>query len=87
MNEKITALYTNLCDANNAMGVLKDNGIKTACLNTSECGLHNSFNPRNRISKFPGAVASTVVRLEIDIDPQNRDTALSMVENSFGVIE
>lgn len=87
MNGKITALYTNLYDANSAIGVLKDGGIKTACLNTSECGLHNSFNPRNRITKFPGAVASTIVKLEVNIDPQSRDTALSMLEGSFGVIE
>jgi hypothetical protein len=87
MNEKITALYTNIYDANSAMGALKTNGISKACLNTSECGLHFGINPRHRINKFPGAVPSTMVKLEINVDTGSRENALSVLEGSFGVIE
>ncbi len=87
MSEKITALYTNLYDANSAMGSLKTSGIRKACLNTSECGLHYGINPIHRISKFPGAVPSTMVKLEIDVVGTGRENALSILEGSFGVIE
>jgi hypothetical protein len=87
MNKKITALYTNLYDAKSAIGALENNGINRACLNASECGLHFGINPRHRMSKFPGAVPSTLVKLEIDVDPHSRENALSVLEGSFGVIE
>lgn len=87
MNKKITALYTNLYDANSVMGTLKTNGISKACLNTSECGLHLGKEPRQRAHKFPGAVPSTMVKLEIDVNPDNRENALLVLERSFGVIE
>ncbi|MDF2985706.1 MAG: hypothetical protein K0R50_1216 [Eubacterium sp.] len=87
MNEKITALYTNLYDAKSAIGTLRTNGISKACLNTSECGLHFGINPRQRLNKFPGAVPSTMVKLEIDVDQSNRTNALTVLEGSFGVIE
>jgi len=87
MNEKITALYTNLYDANNAMGVLKTNGIRMSCINTSEFGLHIGFNQIHTVRKFPGAIVSTIVKLEITVDPDNRDSALSVLEASFCVID
>lgn len=87
MNEKITALYTNLYDANNTISNLKNSGVKMACINTSEQGLHIGFNQLQKVRKFPGAVASTIVKLEIDVDPNSKDGALSVVEGSFGVID
>ncbi len=87
MNNRITALYTNLYDASSVMGTLKTNGISKACLNTSECGLNFGKEPRQRAHKFPGAVPSTMVKLEIDVGPDNREDALSVLEKSFGVIE
>ncbi len=87
MSEKITALYTNIYDANSVMGTLKTNGIGKACLNTSECGLHYGINPRHKINKFPGAVPSTMVKLEVNVDTGNRENAISVLEGSFGVIE
>lgn len=87
MYEKITALYTNLYDANNAIGSLKNSGIKIACINTSEQGLHIGFSQLQKVRKFPGAVASTIVKLEIDVDQNSKDGALSAVEGSFGVID
>lgn len=87
MDEKITALYTNLYDANNAMCDLKTNGITMAQLNTSEFGLHIGISPKYIAKKFPGAILSTIVKLEIKVGTDNRDSALSVVEGSFGVIE
>lgn len=87
MNEKITALYTNLYDANNTMGNLKNSGIKMACINTTDQGLHIGFSQMQKARKFPGAIESTIVKLEIDVDPANRDSALSVLEGSFGVID
>jgi len=87
MDEKITALYTNLFDANNAMYDLKNNGITMAHLNTTEFGLHIGIDQKAIIKKFPGAIVSTVVKLEIKVDSDNRDNALSVVEGSFGVID
>lgn len=87
MNKKITALYTNLYDANSVIGTLKSSGISKACLNTSECGLNYGINPIHRINKFPGAVPSTMVKLEINVDSGSRENALSVLEGSFGVIE
>ena len=87
MEEKITALYTNLYDANNAMCNLKTNGITTAHLNTTEFGLHIGISQKQVLKKFPGAIVSTVVKLEINVDPDNRNNALSVVEGSFGVID
>ncbi len=87
MNQKITALYTNLYDANTAMGAIKTNSIGKACLNTSECGLHSGIDPRQRVIRFPGAVPSTMVKLEISVDPANRESALYVLNGSFGVIE
>lgn|GEM_PF-2489155 len=87
MSEKITALYTNLYDASTAMNTLKANSIGKACLNTSECGLHSAIDPRHRVSKFPGAVPSTMVKLEVNVDEANREGALSVLDGSFGVIE
>lgn len=87
MDDKITALYTNLYDANNAIGELKTNGINMAYLNTSEFGLHIGFSQIGRVRKFPGAIVSTIVKLEIKVGPDNKDNALSVLEDSFGVIE
>lgn len=87
MNQKITALYTNLYDASTAMQTIKANSIGKACLNTSECGLHSGIDPRHRVTKFPGAVPSTMVKLEIDVDSANKEGALSVLDRSFGVIE
>jgi len=87
MDEKITALYTNLYDANNAMCDLKNNGVSIASINTSEFGLHIGFNQISQVRKFPGAVMSTIVKLELKVDPDTRDNALSVLEGSFGVIE
>jgi hypothetical protein len=87
MNEKITALYTNLYDANNAMTDLKSNGINMAHLNTSEFGLYIGNNQKSSLKKFPGAIISTIVKLEISIDSDSRDNALSVVEGSYGVID
>lgn len=87
MDEKITALYTNLYDAKNAMGELKNNGINMAYLNTSEFGLHIGFNQISRVRKFPGPILSTVVKLEIKVGPDSKDNALSVLEGSFGVID
>ncbi len=87
MNEKITALYTNLHDASIAIDSLKTNGITRACMNTSECGLNLNADARQKINKFPGAVPSTMVKLEVDIDLINRENALSVLEKNFGVIE
>jgi hypothetical protein len=87
MDEKITALYTNLYDANNAMCDLKTNGITMAHLNTSEFGLHIGIDHKAIIKKFPGAIVSTIVKLEINVDQDHRDSALSVVEGSFGVID
>ncbi|MHB8062077.1 MAG: hypothetical protein ACYDG2_05490 [Ruminiclostridium sp.] len=87
MDEKITALYTNLYDANSAMCDLKTNGITMAHLNTTEFGLHIGIDQKNILKKFPGAIISTIVKLEINVDPDNRDNALSVVEGSFGVID
>lgn len=87
MQEKITALYTNLVDANNALGELKTNGINMAHLNTSEFGLHIGFNQVTHARKFPGAILSTIVKLEIDVAPDNKANALSLLEGSFGVID
>jgi hypothetical protein len=87
MDEKITALYTNLYDANNAMSNLKTNGIIKANLNTSEFGLNIGIDQKYIVKKFPGAIISTVVKLEINVDTDNRDSALSVVEGSFGVID
>lgn len=87
MDEKITALYTNIYDANTAMSNLKTNGIATANLNTTDHGLHAGFNQKSTPRKFPGAINSTVVKLEIDVNTSNRDNALSVVEESYGVID
>lgn len=87
MDEKITALYTNLYDANAAMSNLKTNGITTANINTTDHGLHAGFSQKSIPNKFPGAINSTVVKLEIDVDTSNRDNALSVVEESYGVID
>ncbi|PYG87973.1 hypothetical protein LY28_01683 [Ruminiclostridium sufflavum DSM 19573] len=87
MEEKITALYTNLYDANNAISSLKTNGIATANLNSSDYGLHKGFKHKSIPRKFPGAVASTVVKLEISVNPANRDSAVSVVAESYGVID
>lgn len=87
MDEKITALYTNLYDANNAMTDLKTNGINMAHLNTSEFGLHIGFNQISKVKKFPGAIVSTIVKLEVNVDSANRSNAVSVLEGSFGVID
>jgi len=87
MDEKITALYTNLYDANSAMCDLKTNGITMANLNTSEFGLHIGISQKNIVRKFPGAILSTIVKLEITVEPDTRDNALSVIEGSFGVID
>lgn len=87
MDEKITALYTNLYDASAAMTNLKSNGITLTSLNTSDNGLHIGFNQRSVPRKFPGAIASTVVKLEINVDSTNRCNAISVVEGSYGVID
>lgn len=87
MDEKITALYTNLNDANNAINNLKTSGITTANLNTSDYGLHVGFSNKSIPRKFPGAINSTVVKLEINVDSDKRDNAISVVEGSSGVIE
>ena len=87
MDEKITALYTNLYDANNAMCDLKTNGITKAHLNTSEFGLHIGINQKPLVKKFPGPIMSTIVKLEFNVASDSRDNALSVVEGSFGVID
>jgi len=87
MDEKITALYTNLYDANSAMSNLKTNGITMAHLSTTEFGLHIGIDQKSILKKFPGAIVSTIVKLEIKVDPDNRDSALSVIEGSFGVID
>lgn len=87
MNEKITALYTNIYDANNAMSSLKTNGISSAHLNTTEFGRNTDYNQKNKMKKFPGAIVSTVVQLEINVNEANRENAISVVEGSFGVID
>ncbi|HEY5584179.1 MAG TPA: hypothetical protein VIK78_06775 [Ruminiclostridium sp.] len=87
MDENITALYTNLYDANNAMCDLKTNGIRMACINTSEFGLHIGINQKHTVRKFPGAIVSTIVKLEIKVGADNRDSALSVLEGSFCVID
>ncbi len=87
MNEKITALYTNLQDASNAVGCLKTKGISRASVNTSECGLDLNADVRRRSNKFPGAVPSTMVKLEVNVDLVNKENALALLEESFGVIE
>ncbi len=87
MEDKITALYTNLYDANNAMCNLKSNGITMAHLNTTEFGLHVGISQKQVLKKFPGAIVSTVVKLEINVDPDSRNNALSVIEGSFGVID
>ncbi len=87
MNKQITALYTNLYDANNAMNCLRTNGITMAQLNISEFGLHIGINKRNIIKKFPGAILSTIVKLEINVDSANSPSVISVIEGSFGVID
>lgn len=87
MNEKITALYTNIYDASNAMSNLKNNGINTAYLNTTEFGRNIDYTQKNKIKKFPGAVVSTIVKLEVNVDESDRTNALSLIEGSFGVID
>ncbi len=87
MDEKITALYTNLYDANNAMNNLKTSGIAMASLNTSDYGLHVGFSQKMTPRKFPGAIASTVVKLEINVNSDKKDNAISVVKGSYGVID
>lgn len=87
MDEKITALYTNLYDANAAINILKTNGITMANLNTSDYGLHVGFSHKLIPQKFPGAIASTVVKLEINVDSAKKDNAISVVEGSYGVLD
>ena len=87
MDQKITALYTNIYDANNAMNNLKTNGIKMANLNTTEFGLHIGIDKKQVLKKYPGAILSTVVKLEVEVSPENKSNVLSVVERSFGVID
>ncbi len=87
MDEKITALYTNLYDANTAINNLKTNGITMANLNTSDYGLHVGFSQKIIPRKFPGAIASTVVKLEINVESTKKDNAISVVEGSYGVLD
>ena len=58
-----------------------------ANLNTSDYGLHGGFSQKITPRKFPGAIASTVVKLEINVDSANKDNAISVVEGSYGVID
>lgn len=87
MDEKITALYTNIHDANSAMKDLKTNGIKIASLNTTEFGLHIGLDRKQVLKKYPGAILSTVVKLEVEVSPESKSNALSVLERSFGVLD
>lgn len=87
MNERITVLYTNIYDANSVVNSLKTNGIKSARLNTTEFGLHIGIDRKQVLKKYPGAILSTVVKLEVEVNPESRSDVLSVVESSFGVID
>jgi hypothetical protein len=87
MDEKITALYTNLYDARDAQNYLNSNGLTKININPSEFGLHNAFPLKHKVKAFPGAIVSTVVKLEVDLDNCDKNTAVSLVEKSFGVID
>lgn len=87
MEEEIVFLYTNISDAKNAITSLKNNGISKAYLNTTEFGLHIGINRKEILRKFPGAFPSTIVKLVISTDAENRDNAITLLENSFGVMD
>lgn len=87
MEEELVVLYTNIVDAKNVMSNLSSNGIRRAYLNTTEFGLHIGISPKYRVNKFPGALPSTIVKLVIKVDSNDKDNALSVLEKSFGVID
>jgi hypothetical protein len=87
MQEELVFLYTDISDAKTVMGSLKSNGIRRAYLNTTEFGLHVGISQKQAIKKFPGALLSTVVKLVVEVDPENKDNALSVLQGSFGVVD
>lgn len=87
MNEKLTALFTNLYDARDAQNYLNSNGLTKININPSDFGLHKAFSSKYRARSFPGAILSTVVKLEVDLNNCDKDTAVSLVQKSFGVID
>ncbi|HEX2927264.1 MAG TPA: hypothetical protein VHP38_13565 [Ruminiclostridium sp.] len=87
MQEEIVFLYTSIADAKNVLGSLKDNGIRKAYLNTTEFGLHIGISQKQVLKKFPGAVPSTVVKVVVEVEPEDKQNALSLLESSYGVVE
>ncbi len=85
MQEELVFLYTNLSDAKNVLGSLKDNGIRKAYLTTTEFGLHIGISQKQLIKKFPGALPSTVVKVVVEVEPDNKQNAVSVLQESFGV--
>ncbi|WP_242855684.1 hypothetical protein [Ruminiclostridium josui] len=80
MQEELVFLYTNLSDAKNALGSLKDKGIRKAYLTTTEFGLHIGISQKQLIKKFPGAFPSTVVKVVAEVEPHNKENAVSILE-------
>lgn len=87
MQEELVFLYTNIADAKDVMGSLKNNGVRRAYLNTTEFGLHIGISQKQVIKRFPGAFLSTVVKLVVEVDPENKDNALSVLQRSYGVAD
>lgn len=85
MQEELVFLYNNISDAKNILGSLKDKGIQRAYLTTTEFGLLAGIDQKQLIKKFPGAFLSTVVKLVVEVEPDNKQNALSLLEGSFGV--
>ncbi len=85
MQEELVFLYTSLSDAKNVLCSLKDNGINKAYLTTTEFGLHMGISQKQIIKKFPGAFPSTVVKVVVEVEPDNRQNAVSVLQESFGV--
>lgn len=87
MQEELVFLYTDIADAKSVLGSLKDNGIRKAYLNTTEFGLHIGISQKQILKKFPGALSSTVVRLVVEVEPEDKQNALLLLEKSYGVVD
>ncbi len=87
MQEKIVALFTNLPDAKAAREKLSDKGFTLININATEFGLSRVYQNNYRYKIFPGAILSTVVKIEGSIEVCDRPKAEEIIEKSFGVID
>ncbi len=87
MQEKIVVLFTNLCDAKAAREKLNDKGFTLISINATQFGLSRSFHNRHRYKSFPGAILSTVIKIEAYIEICDKSVAEEIIEKSFGVID